>query len=62
MGLLNIFVLDAFFYDVMVGPVLTMGGQNCDPRVPLQRSKLENQEMTFLGSKNAFWGVPRGTI
>ena len=31
-------------------------------RVPLQRSKLENWKMTFSGSKNAFLGIPLGTI
>ena len=30
----------------------------CDPRVPLQRSKWENQENDNLGSKNAFLGGP----
>ena len=31
---------------------------DCDPRVPLQRSKLEDQEMTILGSTNAILGGP----
>ena len=32
--------------------------QDCDPRVPLQRSKLGNQGNDILGSKNAFFGGP----
>ena len=38
---------------------LAVGTQTCDPRVPLQRSKLENQENDIFGVKKClFWGVP----
>ena len=36
--------------------------ESCDPRVPLQMSKLESQENDVFGVKNALFGVPLGTI
>ena len=43
--------------------MLTRLELDCDPRVPLQRSKLENQENDIFGAKKkALFGVPLGTI
>ena len=48
------------------GQIFFFGAQiptkNYDPRVPLQRSKLENRENDIFAVKKCLFGVPLGTI